>query len=466
MEGAKITFTQILGFLEENIDKGGIVLLLGARAGGFFRSQDFYNTIRSFGNPSFRDLPRGRQFAECYRLLIGSLFTREGIDTILIASLNDVDVTDADLCLAKLVKRGVFDVIVSTNIDNLLEQALEKVGMKELHDFDVFSPKPDTIIRAERKFSRRIIKFFGELRTRDYAYTMTPEARLDSVQNLGETLKKELERNVLAIGLDPVWDREILKLLPPQGGAFWCIDEDEQDISPSLREISKTRLCRHLTGINGQYSSIMKELCGLLMEKTPSDEIQIKGTQVDTVLMENRGLIEGIHGLGSIPVILPSPETPLPAVETTLEIFISYVPEDEQLCTKLTSHLATLKNQKVIDVWHHRKIIAGEYRKNEIDRHLNSASVILLLVSADFNASDDYIHGVELERAIELHRGEKARVIPVILRPVDWKGTPFEGLAPLPSDRKPVTMWTNQDSAFLDIVNGIRDVIEGLKKKP
>ncbi len=97
---------------------------------------------------------------------------------------------------------------------------------------------------------------------------------------------------------------------------------------------------------------------------------------------------------------------------------------------------------------------------------MNSASVILLLVSADFNASDDYIHGVELERAIELHRGEKARVIPVILRPVDWKGTPFDALAPLPSDGKPVTMWDNQDNAFLDIVNGIRDVIEDLKKKP
>src|SRR5207249_1828250 len=123
-------FTPIIESLQGNIHSDGTVLILGARAGGFFRSQNFYNTMKVFGNPSFSQLPRVKQFSECYKLLTASnLFTSDGIDTILIASLNDVNIIDADVCLAKLVKLRAFDVIVSTNVDNLVEQVLEKEGM-------------------------------------------------------------------------------------------------------------------------------------------------------------------------------------------------------------------------------------------------------------------------------------------------------------------------------------------------
>ena len=56
----------------------------------------------------------------------------------------------------------------------------------------------------------------------------------------------------------------------------------------------------------------------------------------------------------------------------------------------------------------------------EIDKRLNSAHIILLLVSADFLASD-YCWGVELKRAMERHDAGQARVVPVILRPADWE---------------------------------------------
>src|SRR4051812_44343876 len=105
MEDTKIDFTQMMRFLNTNMHKDGTVLILGARAGGFFRSQNFYNTMRVFGNPSFSQMPRMKQFGECYKLLIDSrLFTSDGVDTILIASLNDVDIIDADTYVAKLLK--------------------------------------------------------------------------------------------------------------------------------------------------------------------------------------------------------------------------------------------------------------------------------------------------------------------------------------------------------------------------
>jgi len=66
-----------------------------------------------------------------------------------------------------------------------------------------------------------------------------------------------------------------------------------------------------------------------------------------------------------------------------------------------------------------------------------------------------------MKRAIERHEAGEARVIPVILRPVDWQDAPFSKLQALPKDGRPVTTWPNIDEAFLDIARGIRKAIEG-----
>ncbi|MBM4467864.1 MAG: toll/interleukin-1 receptor domain-containing protein [Chloroflexi bacterium] len=145
----------------------------------------------------------------------------------------------------------------------------------------------------------------------------------------------------------------------------------------------------------------------------------------------------------------------------TIEIFYSYAREDEELRNELEKHLSILKRQGVLAGWHDRKISPGKEWKDEIDMHLNTARIILLLISADFMASD-YCWGVEVERAMERHKAGEARVIPVILRPVDWKGAPFGKLQALPTDAEPVTSWKNRDEAFVDIAQGIRAVVKEL----
>jgi hypothetical protein len=54
-------------------------------------------------------------------------------------------------------------------------------------------------------------------------------------------------------------------------------------------------------------------------------------------------------------------------------------------------------------------------------------------------------------------------VIPIVLRPVDLTDTPFSKLQALPKDAKPVTSWTNQDEAFVNIAQGIRHVAKELR---
>src|SRR6185369_17675756 len=114
-----------------------------------------------------------------------------------------------------------------------------------------------------------------------------------------------------------------------------------------------------------------------------------------------------------------------------------------------------------ISEWHDRDISAGSEWDDEIAEHLESASVILLLISPDFIASD-YCNDVEVKKAIDRHEEGTARVIPIILRPVKWDGLLFSNLQALPSEGRPVTTWPNEDEAFLDITNGIETVIKQL----
>jgi hypothetical protein len=104
-------------------------------------------------------------------------------------------------------------------------------------------------------------------------------------------------------------------------------------------------------------------------------------------------------------------------------LFFSYSHADEALRDRLEKHLAALQRQGLIDTWHDRRIQAGQDFGNEIDDHLNAADVVLLLVSADFLASD-YCYDREMLRAMERHTSGDAVVIPVILRPCDWHDTP------------------------------------------
>jgi len=142
-----------------------------------------------------------------------------------------------------------------------------------------------------------------------------------------------------------------------------------------------------------------------------------------------------------------------------VEVFFSYSHKDEELRDKLANHLTMLRRQGVIAAWHDREISAGTEWAGEIDRRVNSARVILLLISDDFLASD-YCYDIELKRAMERHEAGEALVVPIILRPVDWNGAFFGKLQALPKNAKPVTTWENRDEAFLNIAQGIRRAVE------
>ncbi|WP_437594039.1 SIR2 family protein [Sorangium sp. So ce1000] len=148
-----------------------------------------------------------------------------------------------------------------------------------------------------------------------------------------------------------------------------------------------------------------------------------------------------------------------------IEVFFSYSQSNRELRDKLETHLAILKRKGVIRGWHDGEIGAGEERDRALVEHLETAKVILLLISADFLASD-FCYDVEMQKAIERHNRGEARVIPVILDACDWEGAPFGKLSSLPRGGRPVTSWVNQSEAFTDIAKGIRKQVEQLTQNP
>jgi TIR domain len=139
-------------------------------------------------------------------------------------------------------------------------------------------------------------------------------------------------------------------------------------------------------------------------------------------------------------------------------LFFSYSHQDEVLRNELEVHLSMLKRQGILEPWHDRRIVAGEEFNKTIDKKLEEADIILLLVSPDFLASD-YCYNIEMQRALERHERNEACVIPVILRPCDWHHAPFGKLLAMPTDGKPISKFSSQDDAFLEVVTAIRRVV-------
>ncbi len=146
------------------------------------------------------------------------------------------------------------------------------------------------------------------------------------------------------------------------------------------------------------------------------------------------------------------------------EVFISYSHKDRKLLDELAGHLGNLRKQGVISNWFDGDILPGSAWRTELTNRLNQAHIILLLVSSDF-INSDFCYDVEMVRAVERHDAGEACVLPIILRPCDWKGTPFSKIQALPYEAKPVVNWPTHDDAFLDVVKGIRKAIEDLEEK-
>lgn len=152
-------------------------------------------------------------------------------------------------------------------------------------------------------------------------------------------------------------------------------------------------------------------------------------------------------------------------MSSPIKIFCCYANKDRVLLNSLKIHLVSLQRQNLVTTWADTDISPGANWEQEISKHINTAQIILLLVSRDFLASD-YCYSKEMAQALERDKRGDACVIPIILRPVYWQETPFHKLQALPKNAKPLKKWSNIDDGFLSVVEGIRLAIKNLPQQP
>jgi internalin A len=142
-----------------------------------------------------------------------------------------------------------------------------------------------------------------------------------------------------------------------------------------------------------------------------------------------------------------------------VRLFIGYASQDEALKNELEVHLKVLEQTGQVSIWNDRLVAPGDERVTEIDRNLEDADIVLLLVSAEFLASE-YVSAHNIRLATDRVRRGDTDVIPVIVRACHWRRTKLGRFMPLPRDGKPVASRRSRDDAWTEIVAGVEKVIE------
>lgn len=148
-----------------------------------------------------------------------------------------------------------------------------------------------------------------------------------------------------------------------------------------------------------------------------------------------------------------------------MKAFISYSHQDVKMLEHLHVHLSTLKREGLLNSWVDSDIRAGSEVTNSIFMSLSNSNLFIALVSPFYIASK-FCFEIEFAKALELQRDGKIIIVPIIVESCDWKSTEFYKFKALPRDGKPVITWNNLNTAFLDVNQELRKLIqEGTSKK-
>jgi TIR domain len=145
----------------------------------------------------------------------------------------------------------------------------------------------------------------------------------------------------------------------------------------------------------------------------------------------------------------------------TLNVFIVYSRNDIEYLKKLQTHLTQCCRVNNLKIQSDGEISPGQPWRKEISKFLESAKIIVLLISSDF-LNSDYIINDELPEVLSREKRGECVVIPVIVRPcIGWDAL-IQNQA-LPKDAKPISTWDNPDSAYVDITKGIERAAQKIR---
>ncbi|GHO92589.1 hypothetical protein KSF_026370 [Reticulibacter mediterranei] len=389
----------------------------------------FYDTVGKFGTNEFYGLNNVGQFGRSHKILSDKRFKEADVHHILWKALEDLPQREEDDWLVELIQEDLFGVILSTSIDNFVENACLRGGMKEGRDFDVLNLLRSSNQKLDLRKRKRltIVKAFGDLESRCYA-AAGKELDVAARPMVRAFLSSLLAQEMLMIGYDPVWDRAIEQAFPIRGEAVYYVNEQEPVEDIPLYNILLQRCSKYCVAETNSYKDFLKVLRRSFSQPLPlrmptppaSSEIAVQEQERKTV-------------------------------------FISYCHEDDHFLKELLPHLNVYQKQGLIDVWSDKKIDVGAKWREKIEEALEAASVAILLISKYFLASK-FINEVELPRLLEAAKKRGLEIIPIVLSPCVFGDSPLHHFQTINSPDHPVSKsrGANREMIWVNVAKSVK----------
>lgn len=140
-----------------------------------------------------------------------------------------------------------------------------------------------------------------------------------------------------------------------------------------------------------------------------------------------------------------------------LSVFISCADEERELLLELEKHLTVLERCCLIVPGSLHDVLPGDRWESSLREKLDSADLLLLMLSPSFLASAR--HNEEIRHAVARHRAGQAVVVPILVRPCLWPETPLGELTPLPRQLRAVTQHEDRDAVWVEIAGELRRLL-------
>lgn len=137
-----------------------------------------------------------------------------------------------------------------------------------------------------------------------------------------------------------------------------------------------------------------------------------------------------------------------------VQVYLAFDDLDFTVVNLIHKHCAAMEKKKAVEIWHHRMLRPGQIIEQEVERRLQRAEVIVLMISASLLSSDAF-HVIE-KTALERLYQKQCIVLPIYLKHAFFTGYDFTSLQMLPSDGEPVV----KSDSDLDLDKRCKEVAE------
>lgn len=274
LAGNRLRF--LASLMRERLEEGeGYVLILGAGAslasGAASTAQIVERLIRDLGRE--RDaatLSWDEKLVLFYQVLDGLDVDERHV--LLRRHLKDLEPSPGYRHLSALIEAGYFHLILTTNFDLLLENALIRSGLSA-EDFTVLVNGRDkeTAIARQLVYSTprvKVLKLHGDLNARLFAFT--PEEIFQFGESIEGRLRDLLDGSLIIVG-HSLRDPDLNRCIRARGGAVWYVNPTPPSVSEFAGQAIRARgRDRVISGELGRFDEFFSRLRQELSFERPS----------------------------------------------------------------------------------------------------------------------------------------------------------------------------------------------------